>query len=43
MNENENLVPETGAENAEHTAEQSPKTYTEAEGSGHTEWIEKAQ
>lgn len=31
MNENENLVPETGAENAEHTAEQTPKTYTEAE------------
>lgn len=33
MNENENLVPETGAENAEQTAEETrqPKTYTEDE------------
>jgi hypothetical protein len=31
MNENENLVTEQVAENAEHTAEESPKTYTEAE------------
>ena len=31
MLENENLVTEQVAENAEHTAEESPKTYTEAE------------
>ena len=31
MNENENLVPVEGAENAEQTAEQTEKTYTEAE------------
>lgn len=31
MNEKENLVPETGAENVEQTTEQTPKTYTEAE------------
>ena len=31
MNENENLVAEQVAENAEQTAEQSPKTFTEAE------------
>ncbi len=31
MYENENLVPVEGAENAEHTAEQTEKTYTEAE------------
>lgn len=31
MNENENLVTEEVAENAEQTAEETPKTYTEAE------------
>ena len=31
MNENENLALNEGAENAEHTAEQTEKTYTEAE------------
>lgn len=31
MNENETLVPETGAENVEQTTEETPKTYTEAE------------
>lgn len=31
MNENENLVPEQGAENVENTTEETPKTYTEAE------------
>ena len=31
MNDKENLVPGAGAENAEQTAEQTPKTYTEAE------------
>ena len=31
MNENENLVTEEVAENVEHTTEETPKTYTEAE------------
>lgn len=31
MNENENLVTEQVAENVEHTTEETPKTYTEAE------------
>lgn len=31
MNENENLVPEQGAENVEQTTEESPKIYSEAD------------